>query len=162
MVDRTATDAYEVLLSTFRQHGLDWVAEQIQEHVQAGLSIDTRVKGSDVVPSVPLESSNFTLESQPRSSRKRGLTTRPYSAEECLDIAIDALEAITAQTTEIEKHIVDFFEEQPGSSFEVRFDPDELDRSADLAFSRPSDSRIEAVEEMKGLISKIRDRERQE
>ena len=161
MADRTASVAYELLLSTFRQQGLDWVADQIQEHVQAGLSIDKSVTSSDVVLLKAQELDGPALERQPRRSLKRGLTTRPYSAEECLDIAIDALEAIAVQTTEIEKHIADFFEEESGVSAEARFEPDELDRSDALVFSRPANSRIEAFNVMKSLISKIRDRERQ-
>lgn len=161
MPDHSASNAYELLLSAFREYGLDWVVDQIQEHVQAGKSIDKSVISQDVVRSEVLDLDGSAPERPPRTSRKRGLTTEPYSAEERLDIAIDALEAIAVQTTEIENHLADFLEKETGGPAIIRFEPDELDRSDASTVSRPSSSRTQNLKDMKSLISKIRDRERQ-
>jgi hypothetical protein len=103
MLDRTADEAYAMILSALREHGLSWVVEQIGDQVRAGKPI-TRV----VATASPSGSHRYSDEVSParRPRRERLTATEPYTSGERLTLALDAIERAVIQTADLEDEVL--------------------------------------------------------
>src|SRR5690606_3320631 len=146
MTPNEASEAYEDLLKSLHDYDLEWVVDQVRQHVQEGKLVD--IENIDESPRTPGEYRIPASVSKTRQP-KMGLTTEPYDAHERLSIALNAIEAIAIQTTELQNGLADFFELGKDGGAVVRFEPDELDRPESRAMGRPSKIRTENSEKLR-------------
>lgn len=157
MSERSAEQAYKILISALNEQGFLWVVAQIQEQIRAGKLIDKEISSQSVA-----DIGEFALpqigSSQASKRRRKGLTTEEYTPEEMLDIAVDAIEALAIHSAEMENDLGNFCKSAFTDEADIRFEPDELDTSEAVVFARPSEARRMKVDKLRGLLLEVRER----
>ena len=148
------TEFYNALLAGLRDKGLEWVASQVQEQVRSGKLVSKKVS-----PFIENPRELFTLGSVLSAGKGKPqilISTEEYSAEERLEIAVDAIEAAVVHTAKIEEHLVKFVEEELESEHPLSFAPDQFDDSEPREVIRPSAEREQAVREVMKALARLR------
>lgn len=153
MPDRNPDEAYTIILEAFRTHGLSWVAAQVQDQIRAGKPT-TRV----VSPRPTPVSWRFAEELPPPRSRRRErlAATEPYSPEERLGLALDALERAVIQTADMEEEIVKFFATERPTPSRVAFQPEEFEDARPLELGAHDTSRRTALGRLRQVLAVLR------
>lgn len=155
MADRTAGEAYEIILDHLREIGLSWVVAQIQEQIRSGKSVTKAVttytnRAAVVFAEEPLAGSN-------KSRRRETLAaTEEYTEDERLEIALQAVERALVHSAAMEKELVSFYRSSPDSPSKVSFEPAEFDESERLVVEIIPDDRRSAIEKLESVLSKLR------
>lgn len=153
MPDRTADEAYATILSALREHGLSWVAEQIQDHVRAGKPT-TRV----VAPTPSQTSIWYAQEAlAPRRPRSERLAaTEPYTPAERVSLALQALERAVIETADLEDEILKFSHVESKAPVRTIFEPEELEDAERREFGVVPTARRQAVAQLRQAVEALR------
>lgn len=153
MADRTADEAYAIILSALREHRLSWVVEQIQDQVRAGKPT-TRV----VAPTPPSMSLRYadeaSLARRPRSERLAA--TESYTPTERLTLALEAIERAVVQTADLEDELLKFSHAEGKTAARISFEPEDLEGIERREFGGVSTTRRQAVAELDGAVAALR------
>jgi hypothetical protein len=156
MGDRTATEAYDVLLGHLRQLHLMWIVEQIQEQVRAGKAITKAVSPQSGIESIRFPEEELDAISSSRGRRQRLASTEPYTDQERLAIAVNAISKAIVQVSEMQTEVVHFFLSESDGQPTIIFEPDEFDESSRLVLETPPTNRKVAVRGLEEVLTKLR------
>ena len=154
MPERDPDEAYSIILEALRAHGLSWVATQIQDQVRSGKPT-TRVVSPRPAPISGLFAEEV---SQPRGSRRERLAaTEPYSSQERLALALDALERAVVHTADMEEEVAKFFATERTALRRVAFEPEQFDDSRALELQPLETSRRAGLVRLLQALAALRD-----
>lgn len=153
MPERDPEAAYSILLEALRACGLSWVAAQIQDQVRAGKPT-TRMVAPRAAPTLDRFADEITETRRPR--RERLAATEPYSAEERLALALDALERAVIHTADMELEVTKFFHSGAKTPPLVTFEPEEFEDAQRHEIVSPPASRRSGVDGLRDILGTLR------
>ena len=127
MPDRSASQAYELLLRSLQENRLGWVAAQVQEQVRSGKPATKYVAPYHEEDSRDFVSEDFIPSAPKKGRRQRLAATDDFSPEERLELVLSAIESAVIHTADIETELIGFFPSQNEAPADVRFEPGEFD-----------------------------------
>lgn len=145
--------AYSLILEALRVHRLSWVAAQIQDQVRAGKPT-IRVVAPRATPMSNLFVEEVSPARPPR--RERLPATEPYSPDERLALALDALEGAVLHTADMEREVISFFRSEIVSPTGVAFEPEEFEDTPRFEIETFSESRNNALAKLREVIVTLR------
>lgn len=153
MAELAPEEAYLKVLELLRSHDLGWVAAQVQDQVRAGRPV-TRVVSPRPV-NVP---DRFAAESSqpPRRRRERLAATEPYSAEERLQLVLDAIDRAVIQTADMEQEVLKFFNVERQTAARVAFEPEQFEDASSLELGPLTVTRSEALGRLRQVVTTMR------
>jgi len=153
MPERAFDETYSILLDALRSHGLSWVAAQVQDQVRAGKPT-TRIVAPRPAPMFDRFAEEITQARPPR--RERLAATEPYSAEERVALALDALQRAVIQTADFEEEVAKFFHSAGKTPTRVAFEPEEFEDAQRLEIATLPAPRRNSVERLRQLVNSLR------
>lgn len=147
MTDAECREVYQQLVTMLsdrellNDHLMNWVVEEVNEVVRAGVIIDEPVENST------------------KRSSRAFITTREYTSQEILLLLIDAIESIIVQTAFIEKEVTNFFRRE-GEEFnvspEIIFVSEEEDSPPTVFTYRSAIDRADQALVLQRLLTQLR------
>lgn len=156
MNDQECNQTYEALSDILKQYGLEWVTTQVTQQILLGKTIEQEIE------TLKEDREARMFASQDYSSRlKRGpKATFPvpieYKPSERLELLIDAVQRSVISTTDMEHHLVEFFESQSNNWQGIQFSGDEPGSEPKPLDRVMVSSRVDGSRKLKELLEALR------
>lgn len=155
MTNEECNGAFEILKEAITTAGLAWVSNQVDEEIRFGRTITKTVSSRRDTPEGLVVQG---LEQKVRFSKVQVSATRPYSPQERLEILINALENVAVETEEMQTSVKSYLTSHAKEWGEVRLlRTDEVNREALIIVQQTDENRARAVQNLKTLISTLRE-----
>lgn len=122
-------EIYNKLISALRENKLDWIIDQVTEHIRLGKTVEKEIETLKEDPSEKMVVYTFGdhVPKFKKGPRATFPVTENYTPQEQLLLLIDAIEQALVNTNEMERNFVEFFEGDVGGWRQVDFYSEESD-----------------------------------
>lgn len=147
-------EAFMHLLEIMREHGLSWVAAQVQEQIRDGKPVTKSIEKSQ------LTMYQLSILDEPVRRPRRALSevaaVDEYSPSECILVAAEALEHAVVHGAEVSREVHEVLHKKLLSNVPVRFEPEALEEAEPFALEPPDQDHHVAIDKLKQLLQTLR------
>ncbi len=156
MNDQECNQTYEALSDILKQYGLEWVTTQVTEQILLGKTIEREIETLKEDREVRM----FSNQDYPSPLKKGPKATFPvpieYKPSERLELLIDAVRCSVISTTDMEYHLIEYFESQSNNWQGIQFYGDEPDSEPKPLDRVTVSSRVDGSRKLKELLDALR------